>query len=215
MKTIFTNLNFNTRKITLGIIAILSLAVSTSASAAIISYTNWSMSGSNTVIPIFKVSDDPAGKFQVDVSIDTANSPNDFAQITGIYFDLGDDVITDPEITYGSIGGPLMRHTNFVTNNSKINGVTNLNLGDFEVILGYKDGSQRAIVPITFFVDDNGLTLADWGRVGVRFQSVGETGFGQGSDKEVSTSAVPIPAAVWLFGSALMSIIGVRRSKKT
>ena len=30
----------------------------------------------------------------------------------------------------------------------------------------------------------------------------------------VSTSAVPVPAAVWLFGSGLIGLIGVARRKK-
>ncbi len=33
--------------------------------------------------------------------------------------------------------------------------------------------------------------------------------------EEIQTSAVPVPAAVWLFGSALMGLIGVSRRKST
>lgn len=33
--------------------------------------------------------------------------------------------------------------------------------------------------------------------------------------EEVQTSAVPVPAAVWLFGSALMGLVGVSRRKST
>ncbi len=35
------------------------------------------------------------------------------------------------------------------------------------------------------------------------------------SIQEVQTSAVPVPAAVWLFGSALMGLVGVSRRKTT
>ena len=35
------------------------------------------------------------------------------------------------------------------------------------------------------------------------------------ADKFITVSAVPIPAAVWLFGSGLLGLIGVARRKKT
>jgi len=195
------------------------LFISTSSSAATISYGNWSESGSDTVIPTFTVSDNYEGKFKVSININKAESPNDFAKITGIYFDLGNDIINQADITGESVGGALSGYTHFATNNDRINGVTLLNLGDFETILGYKSKNNKADTPISFFVSNrNGaLTLNDWGRVGVRFQSVGVNDFGEGSDKEVSSESqlvAPIPAAVWLFGSGLIGLVGMTKRRK-
>jgi hypothetical protein len=143
------------------------------------------------------------------------NSPNDFGQITGIFFDLGIDIV-ESDITGESAAGVLQGHNAFATNAAKIKGVTNLNLGDFDVVLGYKVGNNRAEVPLQFFVNDHGQTLEDWVRVGVRFQSVGENAFGGGSDKEASTDAsvVPIPATAWLFGTAILGVFSVTRRQK-
>jgi len=189
--------------------------------AATISYGDWSKDGSDTVIPVFTVNDDVVGVFRVDIKIDIDDSPNDYAKVTGVYFDLGNDDIVEADIT----NEDPMAHTDFATNASEIHGVTELNQGDFEVVLGYKDRSNKSDLPMYFYVSDHdgALTLADWGRVGIRFQVVGENDFGEGSDKEVSlTSAivpdntpnpVPLPAAVWLFGSAFVGLMGVARKR--
>jgi hypothetical protein len=39
--------------------------------------------------------------------------------------------------------------------------------------------------------------------------------FGGGSGAQQSPAAVPVPAAVWLFGSALAGMVGVRRKKQS
>lgn len=215
--------NKGTKKYIMAMVAALAMSVVAPSYAATLSYSNWSESGSDTVIPIFTVNDDEAGKFRVDVNINTTSSPNDFAKITGIYFDLGENIITQADITNEVIGGSLTGHTHFASNASKINGVTNLNLGKFETVLGYKQGSNKADAPLSFYVSDHGgsLTLADWGKVGVRFQSVGENAFGGGSDKEMSDTGTllaptptPIPAAAWLFGTGIMGFIGMAKKRK-
>ena len=201
------------------IVSLITCFIAVPSHAATINYNNWSRSGSNTVIPRFTVSDNFEGKFKVDISID-ANSPNDFAKITGVFFNLGDDIITQADITGENIGGDLAGHTHFATNASKINGVTTLNLGSFETILGYKKGSSKADAPLSFFVNDHGgsLTLDDWKDVAIRFQAVGLDNFGGGSDKEWSNSssliATPIPGSVWLFGSALLGLARLTKHHK-
>lgn len=188
------------------------------AEAATISFTDWSESGSETVIPVFSVSDDPDGKFKVTVEI-AASSPNQYGEITGIFFDVDTSngvAIVESDITGETVGGGTT-HTDWATNTNKINGVTNISpLAAFDYVLGYKNGNDKGEVPIMFFVDDqNGaLTLNDWERVGVRWQVVGENGPGNGSDKEESTSVVPIPGAVWLFGTGLMALLGFARRKR-
>ena len=45
-------------------------------------------------------------------------------------------------------------------------------------------------------------------RFGLHVQSIGEVG---GSDSYINVNPVPLPAAVWLFGSALLGLLGLRR----
>ena len=51
-------------------------------------------------------------------------------------------------------------------------------------------------------------------RVEVQIAGLGWSG-GQHLDMYLTTSAVPIPAAAWLFGSGLIGLIGVARRKKS
>jgi len=47
------------------------------------------------------------------------------------------------------------------------------------------------------------------------FVEIAGTSNGLLTDLDVSVQAVPVPAAVWLFGSALMGLVGVSRRKST
>jgi hypothetical protein len=70
--------------------------------------------------------------------------------------------------------------------------------------------AQTGIYPtaLVFSVSDLGgtLTLDDWTRVGLRFQTVGADG--EGSDKLLSSTVgeVPLPAALWLMGAGLAGL---------
>ncbi|HEB28542.1 MAG TPA: VPLPA-CTERM sorting domain-containing protein [Porticoccus sp.] len=45
-------------------------------------------------------------------------------------------------------------------------------------------------------------------RFGLHLRTIGQAG---DSDSYINTSPVPIPAAAWLFGSALIGLVGIRR----
>ncbi|MGI9318021.1 MAG: VPLPA-CTERM sorting domain-containing protein [bacterium] len=78
--------------------------------------------------------------------------------------------------------------------------------------LGYKDGiqvySQQLTVPFSQFYEDQTLNFLDVDRV--EFTSLGSTPNPFGID-ELNVNVVPIPAAVWLFGSALAGLGWMRR----
>lgn len=193
------------RKIT----AALALAASTQASAAIIdtiSFGNWTSNNSVDVLPTFSVGYDDGGFFRVNVGIDPASS---FAgTLTGIFFDLGVDGFAE-----ANIFGETYVHTDYATDTDQINGVTTINpLGAFDVILGYK---PQASVPLAFSVTAGSLTLDDWTRVGLRWQSVNSP---EGSDKVVSstrtTTEVPEPGSLGLLAAGLLGLVATRRFAK-
>jgi len=72
-----------------------------------------------------------------------------------------------------------------------------------------------------FGVNDFRLTLIDGGNTFSFFGYTVDTGtFGQGpgwntTSGTSSLSAVPIPAAVWLFGSGLLGLVGMARRKQS
>jgi len=46
-------------------------------------------------------------------------------------------------------------------------------------------------------------------------QSLGQSGLNVGAAIAFGVSNVPIPSAVWLFGSGLLGLLGVTRRKKS
>jgi hypothetical protein len=189
---------------------ILALVVGAPASALIvdtISFSNWTGNNAVDVTPSFSIGLDDGGFFAVSISIDASSTHT--GQITGIYFDLGVDGFAESNISNST-------HTDYATDNSKISGVTNLNLGEFDVILGYSPMTNS--FPVTFDVAQGTLDLDDWTRVGVRWQDTSAT---DGSDKTVSIVAsrdtpptsLSDPATLGLFALGF-AIVGLQRWRK-
>ncbi|MFW2404708.1 MAG: hypothetical protein ACN4GT_08065 [Gammaproteobacteria bacterium] len=195
----------NTFPLLTGIFALFAGAPASSMIVDTISFSNWTGNNAVDVTPSFNVGLDDGGFFAVSVGIDAGSTYT--GQITGIYFDLGVDGFAESNISNST-------HTDYATDDSKINGVTNLNLGDFDVILGYSPKTNS--FPVTFDVAQGTLDLDDWTRVGVRWQ---DTTGPEGSDKTVSITAVrdtpPIslsePMTLGLFGFGLAFIALQRR----
>ena len=79
--------HFNVRSLAVAAAVCFAAVLPDSAQSATIEFTNWSRSGTDTVIPTFTISDDPLDRFRVNIAIDPL-SPNQFGKVTGIFFDL-------------------------------------------------------------------------------------------------------------------------------
>jgi hypothetical protein len=189
-------------------VASVALAGSMQASAAIIdtiSFGSWTSNDSVDVLPTFSVGYDDGGFFRVNIGIDPSSSFT--GTLTGVFFDLGVNGFSSANIFNQSHA-----YTAYATDTDRINGITNINpLGAFDVVLGYK---PQASVPLSFSVSAGDLTLDDWTRVGLRWQSVNSP---EGSDKVVSstrTAQVPEPTTIGLLAAGLLGLVATRRFSK-
>lgn len=211
------------------IIAVFGL-VATQASASTITFSNFQHAGSDPVDYIVTVSDDAeagvtAGNFKITYQVDPLSAFTT-TKLTGFFFDVADPFIANNS-PYNSINLGLTNETlpmscgqGFNTDQVVAGGGCNstLNLGavagafqnhQFDVGIAWMNGNDLSDGSIGMFeIADIGLTLDDWVAVGLRGQGTGVPGsdFG-GSAKEFSV--VPVPAAVWLFGSGLLGLVGI------
>ena len=183
------------------------VALSASANAAMVSFTDWSSTNNPLlVLPVFTVTETTGG---FDVSIDIDGASPETGKLSGIFFDLSDS------ITQGDIGSFLVTISDFDNNTNNLGGGVNVTpFPAFDVGIGFAQTTLNSA--FTFFVSDLGGTLGldDWTRVALRFQTVGDDG--EGSDKLLSSttiSEVPLPGAVWLMGAGLAGLGFARRKK--
>jgi len=157
----------------------------------------------------------------------TATSTIGAADITGMYFNLVDDsTATLNGLGFSYVSGP--EATNGVgvgTNAYRADGD-----GYYDILFDYPPPGGPANFSAgdvsVYTITGAGLLASDFNVIGApgpgagnpgpflsvaRFQSTGTDG--NGSDW-VGASPVPVPAAVWLFGSGLLGLVGVARRKK-
>jgi len=194
--------------------AILLLSISIGlAQAATITYSNFSHEGTDPINYIVTVNDDTSGFFTIDFKVNPTSAYTS-KKFTGFYFDVTGSDYNNSNILFSGTPTP----SDIAFNATKINGTTNLNLGEFDVVIGWKDGIDLSTgSTFSFQVADRGRSLSDWGSIGMRGQATGLTGGSSfnGSAKEISTSPVPLPAAAWLFGSAILGMAGIGYRRKT
>ena len=117
-----------------------------------------------------------------------------------------------------------------IYNSAALSGPTTIGPGTVDTAADSKTGPYVGIdwqttalrVPAGY-VSGDALTLSSMTFTGETFSTLGitpgtyEWAWGSGASADLFTlnvSAVPIPAAVWLFGSGLLGLIGVARRKK-
>jgi hypothetical protein len=165
------------------------------------------------------VIDDGGGSGSVTLTM-SASGNIGVADITGMYFNLSDDSQTTLDgLTFANTGGEVANSIDATTNAHMAGGD-----GSYDILFDYLNNTFNAGESSVYTITGVGLTASDFNIYGepgpgagnpgpflsvARFQS---TGFdGNGSDW---VGAVPVPAAVWLFGSGLLGLIGIARRKK-
>ncbi len=128
--------------------------------------------------------------------------------ISGFNPDFGGSELPNPLMRvagFGALSGP-------VTDSTLSIGMDNIPVSGFIDVLWVQPGDGRSIIT-TFNADGtfssefrNGLLDAP-----VLFTS---SGSGTWSDFNAAPPAVPVPAAVWLFGSGLLGLVGVARRRR-
>jgi hypothetical protein len=168
------------------------------------------------------VIDDGGGSGSVTLTMTVAPSVN-LADVTQMYFNL--DPSLDPtSLTFNRDGGsgPTAADTSIQT------GVDNFKAGGdglYDILFDFAPAQQAARFnageDLVYTITGAGITADSFnffatpdGGFGpylsvARFQ---DTGPGQGGSDWVG--AVPVPAAVWLFGSGLLGLFGIARRKK-
>ncbi len=143
----------------------------------------------------------------------------------GIIFDGGWEILNES----GNFGVPALSGTNFAGFNIGISGstntigmsftnaITNISgyLGSVDAgtwnIATYLNGSLVSATSVSYV----GSAYASFALSSLNADYVTITGSTQyGVLEDLSFSAVPVPAAVWLFGSGLIGLIGFAKRKK-
>ena len=205
---------------------------SLSAQAASVTFSNFQHAGSDAIDYIVTVDDNTAGKLTFTYKVDMFSTFT-VAKLTGFFFDAEDpSSATDGPYTAANLGfidfqpGTSCAQ-GFNTNQIMGPGGCNTTLqlgagaGSFEshmwdVGVAWKTNDLSLGQIGTFEVSNLGglIGIGDIGSIGLRGQET--TGSG-GSAKEfelASMNPVPVPAAIWLFGSALIGFVGMSRKTK-
>ncbi len=202
----------NIHKLSVGFF--LTLALSTSAEAVLVQ-VDWSASipGTTTPAPGPGQLSGTLGAFDVTAVGDTfllASDGSLSVDISG--FTDGFPNGTQPFTREHSTGAPTLEFLSIGTSP-----------GDFSVNFVHNNGGiLTPLVPCTVdgITDSCFVTLFDESNTGTDMAAVSLAIDGSLNDTNLapitySFTVVPVPAAVWLFGSGLLGIVGVARRKKT
>lgn len=163
------------------------------------------------------------GGDQVSFTVYNAYTAPDLSSITGVYFEYGDSNITVNSFTDSDDDGVVGSNVNFLSPGSPDHlpggGAYFDNPADFGAHTnGIDDGINSGDEYITFLatLGTDYQTLMDaifagTFRIGLHVQGILPD---QRDWSDAYISQVPVPAAAWLFGSALLGFIGTSRRRK-
>jgi hypothetical protein len=159
------------------------------------------------------------------VSTGTGNSYGNANDPDGIFFIIeptGDENMGDPviinyswsaEIDTGNAGradvtGGFGNHPFIMRNNSEVWHHDDIFIDDANAYyVGNESGSFTALIG-----DIIGLNTG--AGASITYSGIGDYSSDAWSHIELTAEAVPIPGAVWLFGSAVLGLVGVRRKRQ-
>ena len=167
------------------------------------------------------VFDDGGSAGSVTLTMSVAGSVGE-ADITGMYFNLVDDTqATLDGLSFAHVSGPAANSTDATTNAHKADGD-----GFYDILFDFPPPGGQANFHAggisVYNITGIDLTANDFNVFGEAGSGAGNPGPflsvarfqstpGGGSDW---VGAVPVPAAVWLFGSGLLGLVGVARRKR-
>jgi len=168
------------------------------------------------------------GSNKLQIDFDNTSASNTSAIITGLVFDIVEDVNAISFFSFKDGNGvdltssytvDLNVSNNITPGNTKVDlsikTSTGINGGIYNA--ASNSGSLNNAFPdiatlILTISDPDPWALSSISNDRLRLQRTGTNG--NGSLKLDGVPAVPVPAAVWLFGSGLLGLIGVARRKK-
>lgn len=242
------------KSIPIVITSILLSGAVTSANADSITYDIFAHSGSDHIDYKVVIDDNATGKFTITYQVQ-ATSPNQVGKLTGFFFDMGSidtGTLPDPDTsdpyTAANLGlsnesnasGSSICGSSFGDTKSVSGGCNStLNMGTliidgfdysgflFDVGLAWKVNDLTSGDTGTFSIADLGLSLDDWGAIGLRGQATGSgSNGGNGSAKEfqlvgtkdpndpnTGNDPIPEPSTLVLLAMGLLGFFNASRKK--
>ena len=195
------------------------------AQAAMITFSDFSHLGSDSVDYIVTIEDDAeagvtANHFKISYQVDPSSLYTS-EKFTGFFFDAN-DAYTSANL---GLSNESVASCDQGFNTHHITGScgTNLNLGanagafqghDWDVAISWKNSNDLSGGQIeSFEIAALSLSVNDISNIGLRGQ---DTNGGGGSAKEFQSTpnAVPVPASVWLFLSSTVALLVVRKKRQ-
>jgi len=213
----------------------LALSFNLSAYAAIVSFDNFQLVGSDDVDYIVTIEDDAeagvsADSFRITYEV-AASSPNTVGKLTGFFLDFGD--LNDAPVTFSETDLNIANEIadtlscGQAVNADSINAGrgcnTQLQLGadagayqahEFDIAIAWRFNDVSSFGASSFEISDLGFTVFDISAVALRGQDTSGDG---GSSKDFSTdpTVVPVPGSIVMFLSSFLVFAAMRKRSNT